>query len=162
MLREGIDLPEVSFIAILDADKIGFLRSATSLIQIIGRAARNSSGKVVMYADRISPAMQEAIDETRRRRSIQQQYNEEHGITPKTVSKAIEDILVRQMEEKKEAVKVETEVLRQGINLFVPAQRHKLIKILEKEMIAHADALEFEEAAAIRDEIESIKQQYGN
>lgn len=162
LLREGIDLPEVSFIAILDADKIGFLRSATSLIQIIGRAARNSSGKVVMYADRISPAMQEAIDETRRRRSIQQQYNEEHGITPKTVSKAIEDILVRQMEEKKEAVKVETEVLRQGINLFVPAQRHKLIKILEKEMIAHADALEFEEAAAIRDEIESIKQQYGN
>lgn len=161
LLREGIDLPEVSFIAILDADKIGFLRSATSLIQIIGRAARNSSGKVVMYADRVSPAMQEALEETRRRRSIQQEYNEAHGITPKTVSKAIEDILVRQAEEKKENVRIETGALRQGVNLFVPAQRRKLLKALEKEMIAHADALEFEEAAALRDEIEDIKRQFG-
>ncbi len=161
LLREGIDLPEVSFIAILDADKIGFLRSATSLIQIIGRAARNSSGKVVMYADRMSPAMQEALEETRRRRSIQQEYNEAHGITPKTVSKAIEDILVRQAEEKKENVRIETGALRQGVNLFVPAQRRKLLKALEKEMIAHADALEFEEAAALRDEIEDIKRQFG-
>ena len=161
LLREGIDLPEVSFIAILDADKIGFLRSATSLIQIIGRAARNSSGKVVMYADRMSPAMQEALEETRRRRSIQQEYNEAHGITPKTVSKAIEDILVRQAEEKKENVRIETGALRQGVNLFVPAQRRKLLKALEKEMIAHADALEFEEAAALRDEIEDIKHQFG-
>lgn len=161
LLREGIDLPEVSFIAILDADKIGFLRSATSLIQIIGRAARNRSGKVVMYADRMSPAMQEALEETRRRRSIQQEYNEAHGITPKTVSKAIEDILVRQAEEKKENVRIETGALRQGVNLFVPAQRRKLLKALEKEMIAHADALEFEEAAALRDEIEDIKRQFG-
>ncbi len=161
LLREGIDLPEVSFIAILDADKIGFLRSATSLIQIIGRAARNSSGKVVMYADRMSPAMQEALEETRRRRSIQQEYNEAHGITPKTVSKAIEDILVRQAEEKKENVRIETGALRQGVNLFVPAQRRKLLKALEKEMIAHADALEFEEAAALRDEIDDIKRQFG-
>ena len=94
LLREGIDLPEVSFIAILDADKIGFLRSATSLIQIIGRAARNENGMVVMYADHMSAAMEESINETKHRREIQQKYNEEHGITPKTIKKAVEDILV--------------------------------------------------------------------
>ena len=85
LLREGIDLPEVSFIGILDADKIGFLRSTTSLVQIVGRAARNANGSVVMYADRISDAMKETIEETTRRRSIQQAYNDEHGITPKTI-----------------------------------------------------------------------------
>ena len=93
LLREGIDLPEVSFIAILDADKIGFLRSETSLIQIIGRAARNAEGKVVMYADHMSPAMEAAVKETKHRREVQEAYNKEHGITPKTISKAVEDIL---------------------------------------------------------------------
>lgn len=161
LLREGIDLPEVSFIAILDADKIGFLRSATSLIQIIGRAARNANGTVVMYADRMSPAMEEALKETKYRREVQEAYNTEHGITPTTVNKAIDDILVRQTEEKKEIVSTELSVLRASYNLFVPADRRKLLKAMEQQMIEHADRLEFEEAAAIRDEMEQIKKDYG-
>ena len=160
LLREGIDLPEVSFIAILDADKIGFLRSATSLVQIIGRAARNSSGTVVMYADRLSDAMKEAIDETKRRRSIQEAYNEEHGITPTTVAKAVGDILVRRSEEKKEIVGTELSVIKAATNMFIPGQRKKLLKAMEKQMLEHAERLEFEEAAAIRDEIEEIKRQF--
>ncbi|MBO5137887.1 MAG: excinuclease ABC subunit B [Spirochaetaceae bacterium] len=161
LLREGIDLPEVSFIAILDADKIGFLRSATSLIQIIGRAARNVNGKVVMYADKISDAMKEAIDETKHRRQVQEAYNQQHGITPATVSKAIEDILVRQNEDKKAAVETETSILTKNANLFIPTQRRKLLKALEKQMIEYADCLAFEAAAALRDQIAAIKAQYG-
>ena len=154
-------MPEVSFIAILDADKIGFLRSATSLIQIIGRAARNVNGKVVMYADKISDAMKEAIDETKHRRQVQEAYNLQHGITPATVSKAIEDILVRQNEDKKAAVETETSVLTKNTNLFIPTQRRKLLKALEKQMMEYADCLAFEEAAALRDQIAAIKSQYG-
>lgn len=161
LLREGIDLPEVSFIAILDADKIGFLRSTTSLIQIIGRAARNVNGKVVMYADRMSPAMKEAIDETNHRREVQQAYNEAHGITPKTVSKAIDDMLVRQTQEKEMDAETEMNVLIKAHNLFNPADRKKLFKALERQMTEHAERLEFEEAAAIRDTMEEIKRQYG-
>ena len=160
LLREGIDLPEVSFIAILDADKIGFLRSATSLVQIIGRAARNSSGTVVMYADRLSDAMKEAIGETKRRRSIQEAYNEEHGITPTTVAKAVGDILVRRSEEKKEIVGTELSVIKAATNMFIPGQRKKLLKAMERQMLEHAEHLEFEEAAAIRDEIEEIRRQF--
>ena len=160
LLREGIDLPEVSFIAILDADKIGFLRSATSLVQIIGRAARNSSGTVVMYADRLSDAMKEAIGETKRRRSIQEAYNEEHGITPTTVAKAVGDILVRRSEEKKEIIGTELSVIKAATNMFIPGQRKKLLKAMEKQMLEHAERLEFEEAAAIRDEIEEIRRQF--
>ena len=160
LLREGIDLPEVSFIAILDADKIGFLRSATSLVQIIGRAARNSSGTVVMYADRLSDAMKEAIGETKRRRSIQEAYNEKHGITPTTVAKAVGDILVRRSEEKKEIVGTELSVIKAATNMFIPGQRKKLLKAMEKQMLEHAERLEFEEAAAIRDEIEEIRRQF--
>jgi excinuclease ABC subunit B len=157
LLREGIDLPEVSFIAILDADKIGFLRSVTSLIQIIGRAARNAAGKVIMYADRMSDAMKAAIAETERRRSIQMAYNEAHGITPATVKKAIADILIRHQEEEKTAAVTSVEVLEKSYNLLIPAQRQQLIKALETEMLEHAKRLEFEQAAAIRDEIERIK-----
>ena len=160
LLREGIDLPEVSFIGILDADKIGFLRSATSLIQIIGRAARNQNGRVVMYADNESPAMKEALAETKRRRQIQQSFNEKHGITPQTVRKAVEDILSRKIEEKKEVVATELSVFKETYNVFNKADRTKLLKAMEKQMMEHAERLEFEEAAAIRDGIEQLKKQF--
>ncbi len=162
LLREGIDLPEVSFIAILDADKIGFLRSATSLIQIIGRAARNQNGAVVMYADTISPAMKEAIAETEHRRAIQSTYNEAHGITPETVHKAISDILVRQEKDAEENAAVETKALINSFNPMIPKERKKLIKALEQQMLEHAERLEYEEAAALRNEIEDIKKKYGS
>ena len=162
LLREGIDLPEVSFIAILDADKIGFLRSTTSLIQIIGRAARNVNGKVIMYADRISPAMKEAIDETNHRREVQQAYNDAHGITPHTVSKAIDDMLVRQKEEKEIDARTEMIILMNSCNLYNAGERKKLFKAMKQQMIDHADKLEFEEAASIRDLMEELKKQYGD
>ena len=162
LLREGIDLPEVSFIAILDADKIGFLRSATSLIQIIGRAARNQNGAVVMYADTISPAMKEAIAETEHRRAVQSAYNEAHGITPETVHKAISDILVRQEKDAEENAAVETKALINSFNPMIPKERKKLIKTLEQQMLEHAERLEYEEAAALRNEIEDIKKKYGS
>jgi len=158
LLREGIDLPEVSFIAILDADKIGFLRSLTSLVQIIGRAARNAAGKVIMYADRMSDAMKTAIAETERRRAIQMEYNEKHGITPTTVKKAITDILQRHAMEERDAAASSIEVLKKSYNVIIPAERKKLISALEKEMLEHAKNLEFEQAAAIRDEIQRIKE----
>ncbi|MCR5606527.1 MAG: excinuclease ABC subunit B [Treponema sp.] len=161
LLREGIDLPEVSFIAILDADKIGFLRSTTSLIQIIGRAARNENGTVVMYADRMSDAMKEAVTETQRRRKIQQEYNKAHGITPHTISKAVEDILIRQKKDAEENAETELSVLKKSANLFVASQRHKLITALKKEMMEAAERLEYEQAAAIRDEISEIEKTYG-
>lgn len=157
LLREGLDLPEVSLIAILDADKIGFLRSATSLIQTIGRAARNVNGKVIMYADRMSDAMKEAISETNRRRAIQHAYNEEHGITPQTIQKAIQEILMRNKDEKKLSEKVSIDVLKKSFNVLVPDQRKKLIRALEREMTELAKDLEFERAAVVRDEIENIK-----
>ena len=161
LLREGIDLPEVSFIALLDADKIGFLRSATSLIQIIGRAARNADGMVVMYADHVSPAMEVAIEETKHRREIQQAYNEEHGITPVTVKKAIEDILEHQKEEALDSANMDLEVLKKGLNLFKASDRKKLIKRLTEEMTACAERMEYEQAAVYRDQIAEIQKQYG-
>lgn len=160
LLREGIDLPEVSFIALLDADKIGFLRSTTSLIQIIGRAARNENGKVVMYADRMSEAMQEAISETQRRRKLQEEYNKQHGITPHTIKKAVQDILERENSDAQENTKIELEILKKNTNLFVPEQRKKLLKALQKQMEEYADKLEYELAASIRDQINEIKQQF--
>jgi excinuclease ABC subunit B len=157
LLREGLDLPEVSLIAILDADKIGFLRSATSLIQTIGRAARNAGGMVIMYADRRSDAMEEAIAETDRRRSVQQAYNTQHGITPQTIKKAIVDILQRQTEEKRNTEEVNIEVIKKSYNVLIPKERKAHIKALEAQMLEHAKNLEYEEAAVCRDEIEKIK-----
>jgi excinuclease ABC subunit B len=157
LLREGIDLPEVSYIAILDADKIGFLRSATSLIQIIGRAARNAAGVVVMYADRVSDAMKIAIEETDRRRAVQVAYNTANGITPITVKKAIHDILTRHKEEKEAIIGTELETIKAAYNLLVPEQKAALIRRLEREMLEKAKNLEFEEAAILRDEIERMK-----
>lgn len=161
LLREGIDLPEVSFIALLDADKIGFLRSTTSLIQIIGRAARNANGMVVMYADRMSDAMKEAISETKRRRAIQEAYNKEHGITPTTIKKAVEDILEHKTQEAKEEAEMQLDVLKKSANLFVPKERRKLIDALKKQMNEYAENLEYEQAAVIRDQIADIEKQYG-
>ena len=157
LLREGLDLPEVALVAILDADKIGFLRSATSLIQTIGRAARNAEGRVIMYADRISDAMREAIDETRERRAIQSAYNKEHNITPKSIVKAVEDILEREREEAVTDEKQDISIRKAGYNLLEPSQRKKYIKDLEAEMLQAAKDLEFERAAVLRDEIQNIK-----
>lgn len=157
LLREGLDLPEVSLIAILDADKIGFLRSATSLIQIIGRAARNVNGTVIMYADKVSDAMREAIAETERRRKMQIQYNETHGITPQTIRKAVVDILERKREEKRRTERITLEVLEKSYNLLIPKERAALVRALEAQMVEHAKNLEFEEAALIRDEIQRIQ-----
>lgn len=157
LLREGLDLPEVSLIAILDADKVGFLRSATALIQTIGRAARNVNGRVVMYADKESAAMKEAIEETLRRRAIQTSYNEEHNITPTTIIKAIQDMIQREMIEKEEIQKGDITLLKSRYNLLKASDRKKYIKDLEREMLEHAKNLEFEMAAVLRDEIDAIK-----
>jgi excinuclease ABC subunit B len=158
LLREGLDLPEVSLITILDADKIGFLRSATSLIQTIGRAARNENGLVIMYADRMSDAMRAAIDETNRRRSIQEAYNSEHGITPTTIRKAIHDILERKKEETKKDEAETIEMVKAGYNILIPAERKRLIRHLESMMLEHAKNLEFEQAAMVRDEVAALKE----
>ena len=157
LLREGLDLPEVSLIAILDADKIGFLRSATSLIQTIGRAARNVNGTVIMYADRVSDAMEEAISETERRRRIQMAYNEAHGITPQTIRKAVVDILKRKAEEKRNTERITLEILEKSYNILIPRERASLLKALETQMLEHAKNLEFEQAAFIRDEMRRIQ-----
>ena len=158
LLREGLDLPEVSLVAILDADKIGFLRSTTSLIQTIGRAARNANGKVIMYADRMSDAMTEAITETQSRRAIQMKYNQEHHITPKTIIKAVEDILEREKTDAVENSKQDIKIMKAGFNLLSAADRKRYIKELETQMLQAAKDLEFERAALLRDEIQNVKQ----
>ena len=157
LLREGLDLPEVSLIAILDADKIGFLRSTTSLIQISGRAARNVNGKVLMYADRVSDAMRETIDETNRRRRIQEEYNREHNIVPETIKKQVVDILKRKKKEKQDNSEKDLEIIQARFNLLNPSQRKKYIKELELQMLEASKNLDFERAIVFRDEIERLK-----
>ena len=151
LLREGLDIPEVSFIAIMDADKEGFLRSTRSLIQTIGRAARNVNGRVIMYADKITDSMQNALDETNRRRKIQQEYNEEHGVTPRTISKEIRDA-IRGKETKEMATKYMQKKLKND-----KKAKDTLISQLEKEMKEAARILDFERAAELRDMISELK-----
>ena len=160
LLREGLDLPEVSLVAILDADKIGFLRSATSLIQTAGRAARHINGTVIMYADRISDAMREAIEETERRRRIQEEYNRKHGIVPQSIQKEVVDILKRKKKEKAEIFKEDLHIIRQQFNLLNPKQRKIYIRALENKMLAAARELNFERAIIFRDEIERVKSEF--
>lgn len=150
LLREGIDLPEVSLVIILDADKMGFLRSKTSLIQIIGRSARNVNGKVIMYADNITDAMRDAIKETERRRQLQIEYNKKHNITPKTIKKEIHDILERKNIDKEK----EDNRLEEYKKRFL--DKKELIKELEKLMFEYAENLDFEKAALVRDEIKKL------
>ncbi|MCR5760498.1 MAG: excinuclease ABC subunit B [Sphaerochaetaceae bacterium] len=157
LLREGLDLPEVALVAILDADKIGFLRSTTSLIQTAGRAARNAEGRVIMYADRVSDAMRETIEETAHRRAVQMKYNAEHNITPQTIKKAVEDILERDREDEVEDGKSDIKIRRASHNLLDSKERKKYIKELEAQMLECAQRLEFEKAALLRDEIENVK-----
>jgi excinuclease ABC subunit B len=157
LLREGLDLPEVSLVAILDADKEGFLRGETSLIQTIGRAARNVEGKVLMYADKETAAMRSAIDETNRRRAIQQAYNEEHGITPETIVKGISDIAEFLMSDSK-VPKSRRRRQRAGSSM-PPAEIERAIVELEEEMLAAAEDLRFEYAAKLRDEIRDLKRE---
>ncbi|WP_342598842.1 excinuclease ABC subunit UvrB [Psychrobacillus sp. FSL H8-0483] len=154
LLREGLDLPEVSLVAILDADKEGFLRSERSLIQTIGRAARNSNGEVIMYANKITDSMRKAIDETKRRRSIQMEYNEKHGITPKTIEKKIREVIRASQVAEEEASYAQQ--LTSGKTL-TKEEKGALLVNLEKEMKDAAKALNFERAAELRDAILELK-----
>jgi len=154
LLREGLDLPEVSLVAILDADKEGFLRSEQSLIQTIGRAARNASGKAILYADRITDSMKRALDETQRRRAIQEVYNRENGITPQTIVKPIEATLITASEA--DYFKVPTEI--DEIEDYTPAKIEATITRLEVEMRAAAKRFEFEKAAELRDRIKVLRE----
>ncbi len=162
LLREGLDLPEVSLVAVMDADKEGFLRSETSLMQTAGRAARNIGGKVIFYADKITKSMQKAIDETNRRRKIQQQFNEEHGITPTTIYKSVEEVMrsTRVADEKVDKWGTRRKKRRDQQELRLSnLEREELIDQYEKEMVAAAKNLDFERAAELRDEIEYLKSQ---
>jgi excinuclease ABC subunit B len=157
LLREGLDLPEVSLVGILDADKEGFLRGETSLIQTIGRAARNVRGQVLMYADRETDAMRAAIRETDRRREIQLAYNREHGITPETVQKGISDIAEFLSMESRATPARRRRAHRDGDVIKSPEELEKIIVELEEEMLAAADELRFEEAGRIRDELKELR-----
>ena len=152
LLREGLDLPEVSFIGILDADKQGFLRSRDALIQTIGRAARNINGHVVLYADVITPAIQGAMDETTRRRGIQDAYNKKHGITPQTIVKAIKDIAEEHSKQKLSRKKYDHSKIPKD-------EKKRLMEELNAQMELAAENMEYEKAADLRDEIEVLRRE---
>ena len=158
LLREGLDLPEVSLVAILDADKEGFLRGKTALLQTIGRAARNVNGSVLMYADKLTEAIQGALDETNRRRDAQLAYNEEHGITPESIQKGVSDIA--------ELLALESPTVpgrrrrgKQEVSGMSPEELEKLVVTLEEEMYVAAEELRFEYAAKLRDEVKELRRE---
>ena len=152
LLREGLDIPEITLVAILDADKEGFLRSETSLIQTIGRAARNAEGHVIMYADTVTDSMQMAIDETKRRREIQMRYNEEHGITPQTIKKSVRDLISISKKVAAEELRMEKDPESMSVQ-----ELEKLIKDMTKQMKKAAAELNFEAAAELRDKLVELK-----
>lgn len=160
LLREGLDLPEVSLVAILDADKEGFLRSKTSLIQTIGRAARHQNGRVIMYASKITDSMEAAINETRKRRAIQEQFNKDHGITPQSITKEIKNQLEKF---EKHSADDDTQKINdfykksEGFKAMTKKEQNKFIKDLKFQMMVMADMMEFEEAARLRDLIKELE-----
>jgi len=147
LLREGLDIPEVSLVAILDADKEGFLRSERSLIQTIGRAARNTDGHVIMYADELTDSMEKAISETNRRRELQEKYNEEHGITPQTIKKSVRDVIKATI----------VEELQEKFDINQDDSIDNIISKLTDEMLGYASKMEFEKAAELRDKIKELE-----
>ncbi len=158
LLREGLDIPEVSLVAILDADKEGFLRSETSLIQTIGRAARNAEGKVIMYADTVTPSMKSAIDETNRRRALQEEYNNKNNITPKTIKKSVRDLIeIGKKQAEASPEKKLADIFKSGKHLSAN-DKQKLIEQLTEEMRSAAKKLEFERAAYLRDKIKNLRE----
>jgi len=158
LLREGLDLPEVSLVAILDADKEGFLRSETSLIQTIGRAARNVDGTVIMYADEVTDSMRAAISETQRRRKIQMEYNRRHGIDPRSIRKKVSDILLTMAVEGRETAP-RRERRRRARPEMPTEELERLIRSLEEEMHEAAKELRFEYAARLRDEVHDLRKE---
>ncbi len=159
LLREGLDMPEVSLVAILDADKEGFLRSERSLIQTIGRAARNVNGKAILYGDKITPSMAKAIGETERRREKQQRYNEENGITPQGLNKKVVDILAlgESVSKMKTKGRGKAKIVEEDEVLLTPKALQQKIHQLEAKMLEHAQNLEFEQAALVRDQLHQLR-----
>jgi excinuclease ABC subunit B len=157
LLREGLDLPEVSLVAVLDADKEGFLRSESALMQVAGRASRNINGKVLFYADRVTRSMKAVIDESSRRRKVQEEYNKKHEITPKTIYKSMEDVLISTSVA--DAFKdIRKEGYRRKGDFLDDLDKATALDMLKKEMLRAAENLEFEKAAKLRDEIEFLRE----
>jgi excinuclease ABC subunit B len=159
LLREGLDLPEVSLVAIIDADKEGFLRSESSLIQTIGRAARHQEGTVIMYADNVTKSIVSSVAETRRRRKLQEDFNKEHGITPISIKKDIRVSLERSEEAKVDIDEIDLEKKAESFKLMDKSQRKKFLQELKFQIELHADMMEFEKAADLRDEIELLRRE---